>query len=175
MRAETRDGKGETARSGLKRRENGEQKKYETDRQVNEIARRPRKVERERGMERERERGRRGRGKREDISSPGAYSSIFPSSRSPSHRRTPSGAVVPLGSGPYERVTHAFLFHTRSVGLRVRTCVPCRGPFKCTCGNPCFECACPCVREFAPFHIIEARFFTDSLEPALSCAFFPQL
>lgn len=59
MRAETRDGKGETARSGLKRRENGEQKKYETDRQVNEIARRPRKVERERGMERERERQKR--------------------------------------------------------------------------------------------------------------------
>lgn len=39
MRAETRDGKGETARSRLKRRENGEQKKYETDRQVNEIVR----------------------------------------------------------------------------------------------------------------------------------------
>lgn len=39
MRAETRDGKGEAARSRLKRRENGEQKKYETDRQVNEIVR----------------------------------------------------------------------------------------------------------------------------------------
>lgn len=97
-----------------------------------------RKVERERRIGKERSR----RGG-EDISSPGAYSSIFPSSRSPSHRRTPSGAVVPLGSGPYERVTHAFLFHTRSVGLRVRTCVPHRGPFKCTCENPCLECACP--------------------------------
>lgn len=99
---------------------------------------RPRKVERERNIEKERSR----RGG-EDISSPGAYSLIFPSSHSPSHHRTPSGAVVPLGSGPYERVTHAFLFHTRSVGLRVRTCVPHRGPFKCTCGNPCLECAYP--------------------------------
>lgn len=70
MRAETRDGKGETARSGLKRRENGEQKKYETDRQVNEIARRPRKVERERGMEREREREAEEGGGREKIFPP---------------------------------------------------------------------------------------------------------
>ena len=84
--------------------------------------------------EREREGGGREE-KGEDISSPGAYSSIFPSSGSPSERRAPSGAVVPPGSGPYERVTHAFLFHTRLVGLRVRTCVPRRGPFNRTCGN----------------------------------------
>lgn len=113
-----------------------------------------RKVERERRIGKERSR----RGG-EDISSPGAYSSIFPSSRSPSRRRTPSGAVVPLGSGPYERVTHAFLFHTRSVGLRVRTCVPHRGPFKCTCENPCLECAC---RSRIRALRYRARFFTHS-------------
>ena len=91
----------------------------------------------------EKERGGEERG--EDISSPGACSSIFPSSGVPlASGVPPSGAVVPPGSGPYERVTHAFLFHTRLVGLRVRTCVPRRGPFKRTCGN------LPSWRELAP-------------------------
>lgn len=71
----------------------------------------------------------------------------FPYVRPPPHsteRSAPSGAVAALGSGPYERVTHAFSFHTRSVGLRARmhvrtharTCALRLGPFKCTCGNP---------------------------------------